>query len=170
MKAAIATLTAVALALAPGCATILRDDVERVTIETEPQGAVVAVDGVVQGRSPLRLSFQRDASQPVVGVWLEGHEAQYLQLARVMDVEGIGYLVMDLLLVPLLTGTIGLWVAIGVDLGGENFYAFEQDHHFFDLQEAAGATPPAWATRKVGELPPELVGGGPRQVRQQPFR
>lgn len=149
-------LLAVTIATAPGCATVFRDHVESVEITTFPEGAVVAVDGVVQGKSPIVLRFQRDSTSPWVGVWLEGHEAEYLQLVRVFDGDGIAFLVMDVLLVPALTGLVGMWIALGVDFGGENFCGFERHSHHLNLKPAGpNSTPPPWSTRKIGEPPPK---------------
>lgn len=151
----LALLLAATVALGPGCATMFRSATERVEVTTDPPGAIVAVDGVVQGRSPLVLSFTRSSSSPWIGVWAEGHKERYVKLVRGYDGEGIGYLVMDLLLVPALTGLIGMWIALGVDFSGESFYGFEKLEHHVVLEKAAeGAEPPPWTKRKVGEQPP----------------
>lgn len=155
MRVLLRLVLALNFTLLAGCATIFRDHVEVVEVTTSPPGAVVAVGGVVQGRTPILLRFARDSESPWIGVWAEGHEAEYVQLVRAVDGEGVGYLVMDLLLVPVLTGPIGMSIALGVDLAGENLYGFVDHFQHLSLKTASPTyVPPAWTSRAVGEQPP----------------
>jgi len=55
----LAALAALPL-LASGCATIVTGHTQEVTVESYPPDATVAVDGRVQGKTPLTLRLERD--------------------------------------------------------------------------------------------------------------
>lgn len=143
-------LLAVLLALSPGCATILRDSVERVEVVTSPPGALISVNGSAQGYSPITLEFYRDAKQPVVGAWIEGFRPEYVKLERIIDGEGVNYLLLDLLVLPFLTTPVGMWIGLAADLGGENLYAFRDTTCMIVIERPSKYHPPEWALTRLG--------------------
>lgn len=156
------------LALSPGCATILRDSMERVEVVTSPPGALISVNGSVQGYSPITLEFYRDAKQPIVGAWIEGFRPEYVKLERIIDGDGVNYLLLDLLVVPFLASPAGMWIALAADLGGENLYAFRDKTCMIVIDRPSQHRPPRWALAKLGgpeagwdEDPTEEPGSSP---------
>ncbi len=128
----------------------MRDSMERVEVVTDPPGALISVNGSVQGYSLITLEFYRDARQPVVGAWIEGLRPEYVKLERIMDGEGVSYLLMDLLILPFLTTPVGMWIGLAADLGGENLYAFRDTTCVITLDEPSKYHPPEWAMTRLG--------------------
>lgn len=75
---------AVALLVAPGCATIVQGEHQSVPIDTNPSGAVVLVDGIEMGQTPTVLSLDRDEEHEVV-LRRDGYRDVTLRLDRDFD-------------------------------------------------------------------------------------
>src|SRR6185295_7461420 len=52
-------LAALALPLLSGCALILHGTSQKVLIETDPPGATITVNGVVVGKTPMKVPLKR---------------------------------------------------------------------------------------------------------------
>lgn len=79
----IALLFALALA---GCATVINDQKEKITVRSEPAGAVVSVEcgtsPVYGGVTPAVILVERSADPCVFTIAKEGFEAQRVELQR----------------------------------------------------------------------------------------
>ena len=62
-----------ALSLA-GCATLLGDTSETITINSSPEGATVLIDGKEVGRTPLKTTISKSQSDKVITFRKEGYE------------------------------------------------------------------------------------------------
>jgi hypothetical protein len=106
----------VAMLAMTGCmGMITKGSTELITINSEPSGALVAVDGVESGETPLMVSMQRSESH-VVRVSKEGYYDATFQIARKTDG---GIIVLDILL----TGGIGLLI----DMSAGGIYDLDPD-------------------------------------------
>ncbi|HVZ94659.1 MAG TPA: PEGA domain-containing protein [Phycisphaerales bacterium] len=69
-----------ALVLLGGCATILNGDTQSVTFNTDPEGAMVKIDGTSYGRTPVSIPVPRKGFDKQVEVSLEGYKTEMFQL------------------------------------------------------------------------------------------
>lgn len=110
MAAVLASVMSIA---SGGCATILNDDTRLVTIQSNPPGAQIVVDGVPAGVTPATIPVSNSDDHHIVingpggaqGCFLESHV-------------GAGWVVLDIILLPLLVPIIvdaitGEWASLG---------------------------------------------------------
>lgn len=68
------------LGLTMGCATIVHGNRQNVTINSEPQGALVRLDGL-KGRTPFSASLARNQDY-VVTIQKEGYKEEQIQINK----------------------------------------------------------------------------------------
>ena len=93
---------------ATGCATILKGNLDEVTIATAPPGAYAWVDGDFRGQTPMRIELD-SRREHTVDLRLDGYADAHVLLQRTV---GAGWLLLDVVagLVPLLVDAItGAW-------------------------------------------------------------
>jgi hypothetical protein len=79
------TSMAVCVLSIQGCATILNDSTQPVAFSSDPQGAIVAVNGVAMGRTPCTLPIQRKGWDKQVSFTLDGHKPVSFTLKNSLD-------------------------------------------------------------------------------------
>ena len=110
----IAILVVACTLLLCSCATIFSGNIDDVTVTSEPVGALVSINGVPMGRTPLELSLEKGKSYNV-SVSLDGYETGY---ATLTDKVGAGWVVLDILagLVPIAIDAVtGAWGGLSPD-------------------------------------------------------
>jgi hypothetical protein len=98
-----------------GCATVFKGEYRSVKIKSEPDGAMVFVNGEFQGRTPVRLEL-RPSRPYTIEFKKEGYETE---VRRIKNEIGVGWVILDVVLgvVPVLVdGLTGSW------------YNFDQKH------------------------------------------
>jgi hypothetical protein len=109
--------TAALLALiawgASGCATILNEDTRLVTIQSNPPGAQIVVDGVPAGITPATIPVSNSDDHHIVINGAGGAQGCFLE-----SHVGAGWVVLDIILLPLLIPIVvdaitGEWASLG---------------------------------------------------------
>ncbi len=78
-----ATMLILALALGSGgCATIVKDDSQPVAFSSDPEGALVSINGNPRGRTPVTVMVKRSAKRQKVAMALEGYETKKFRLGK----------------------------------------------------------------------------------------
>lgn len=124
MKRALrAALLASLTSTAVGCATILNEDTRLVTVQSNPPGAQIVVDGVPAGVTPATIPVSNSDDHHIVISGPGGAQGCFLE-SRV----GAGWVVLDIILLPLLVPIVvdaitGEWASLGqtacyVNMGG----------------------------------------------------
>lgn len=72
-----------------GCATIFTGTDDTITFQSEPSGAMVMIDGVDRGRTPLTTSVNRDVNSADVTYRLEGYETRTFELGQEFNMTAI---------------------------------------------------------------------------------
>lgn len=95
-------LALVAVATASGCATILNEDTRMVTVQSNLPGAQVVVDGRPVGPAPMTVPLTNSSEHQIVV-----HAPGYAPQGCFLDASvGVGWVVLDVLLIPLLVPII----------------------------------------------------------------
>jgi hypothetical protein len=68
--------------LAGGCATIVKDDNQPVAFSTDPQGAIVALNGIPRGTTPVTLMIERTRKKQMIEVTKDGYKTVQLPLEK----------------------------------------------------------------------------------------
>lgn len=68
------------MTLLAGCATILNDDTQPVTFNSDPEGALVKVDGVAYGRTPVTVPVPRKGWDKQVEISKDGYKSEVFTL------------------------------------------------------------------------------------------
>ena len=76
-------LAAIGLAVLCGCATVIAGGPDTVTIQTNPPGAYVYVNGVVVGQTPLNVDLHRSASMADIRIYSRGSSRSRSLVTRV---------------------------------------------------------------------------------------
>ena len=103
------------LILTCGCATVFKGEYRTVRIKSEPDGAMVFVNGEFHGRTPVKLEL-RPSRPYTIEFRKEGYETE---VRRIKNEIGVGWVILDVVLgvVPVLVdGLTGSW------------YDFDQKH------------------------------------------
>ena len=130
MERVIASILAVSLAWATtGCATIVHGNRQNVTINSEPQGALVKIDGL-KGRTPFSASLARNQDY-VVTIQKEGYKEEQIQINK--NFSGLSII-----------GNI-LWLFVGVivDYASGAAYNLNPTHVNVELEKASTADSPS---------------------------
>ena len=96
------------------CATIFSGNTDEVVITTSPSDALVSVNGIPRGYTPLTLELEKGASY-TIKVEKEGYQDGY---ATISDKVGAGWVVLDVFsgLVPLIIDAVtGSWSGLEPD-------------------------------------------------------
>lgn len=96
------------LLLTCGCATVFKGEFRTVKIGSEPDGAMVFINGEFTGRSPVKLELRPNTSY-TVEFRKEGYQTE---VRRIKNEIGVGWIIMDVFLgvVPVLVdGLTGAW-------------------------------------------------------------
>ena len=112
-------IAAVALLLLPSCATIVASGPDMVPVNSDPEGAVVKLDGVTVGRTPLTVAFSRTCNG-VLTFDLNG-----VTTSRDIDKVVNGWIFGNLF--------IGGWVGILIDIVTSNSGKYSTSPIFVDL-------------------------------------
>jgi hypothetical protein len=108
-KTAVSSLLCVSfLIFALGCATVFKGEYRSVKIGSEPDGAMVFVNGEFQGRTPVKLEL-RPSRPYTVEFRKEGYQTE---VRRIKNEIGVGWIILDVVLgvVPVLVdGLTGSW-------------------------------------------------------------
>ncbi|RYY19271.1 MAG: PEGA domain-containing protein [Chitinophagaceae bacterium] len=108
MKPASLLLLLIALALAPGCATIVHGPLQKFVITSDPRVAAVYVDGRPYGKTPAVIRMTRKKNHKLV-LTLPGYEPYELLLKRKLDHWLFGNILVGAvpgIAIDLLTGSI----------------------------------------------------------------
>ena len=100
--------------LLTSCATVFSGNSDDVTITSDPVGALVAIDGVPRGRTPLTVDLEKGNSYSV-SVSKDGYEAGYATLTNRV---GAGWVILDIFvgLVPIVIDAVtGAWGGLSPD-------------------------------------------------------
>ena len=100
--------------LLTSCATVFSGNSDDVTITSDPTGALVAIDGVPRGRTPLTVDLEKGNSYSV-SVSKDGYEAGYATLTNRV---GAGWVILDIFagLVPVVVDAVtGAWGGLSPD-------------------------------------------------------
>lgn len=103
------------LILTCGCATVFKGEYRTVRIKSEPDGAMVFINGEFHGRTPVKLEL-RPSRPYTIEFRKEGYETE---VRRIKNEIGVGWVILDVVLgvVPVLVdGLTGAW------------YDFDQKH------------------------------------------
>ena len=82
-------ITITLLALTSSCATIFTGTDQTITIQSEPSGATVKVNGIDRGTTPLPVVLKKGSEGQVLTIELEGYETQSLQPTTVFNVVSV---------------------------------------------------------------------------------
>ena len=74
-------LAAVALLALPACGTIVNGSTQQISIQSNPSGAVIAVDGVRNAQTPATLALSRKSGH-AVEITLDGYRPFQMQIQR----------------------------------------------------------------------------------------
>lgn len=99
-----------------GCATIFSGSTEEITLESDPSGVVVMVNGVKEGTTPMIFVAKKGKEYNFEFV-KKGYQSNFFKL--VYNV-GAGWVFLDVL-----TGILG----IAIDAATGNWNIFEHDYH-----------------------------------------
>jgi hypothetical protein len=121
-----------ALLLAPlGCATILNDDVRMVTVQSNPPGAQIVVDGIPAGVTPATIPLANSRDHQIMLNGPYGTQACFLE-SRV----GAGWVVLDIILLPII-------IPIVVDAITGDWASLSQNGCYVNLAPPPGPPPTA---------------------------
>ena len=109
LKAAVSwVLCGLFLVFTSGCATVFKGEHRAVKIGSEPDGAMVFINGEYSGRTPLKLEL-RPSRPYTIEFRKEGYESE---VRRIKNEIGVGWVILDVVLgvVPVLVdGLTGSW-------------------------------------------------------------
>lgn len=106
MKRILATIFIVSIAFTTGCASIVKGTDQKLTFDSEPDGATVSVSGRVLGKTPLTASVDR-ASNQVFTFEKEGYETHTSQLSTTTNPWFFGNIVLGGLIGSTVDGISG---------------------------------------------------------------
>lgn len=90
---ALATMVALGV-LGGGCATVLNGDHQMVAFSTEPEGALVKVDGVPMGRTPCVVPVPRKGGDKLLMFELENYKTVMTELDNHIHAAGFGNIIL----------------------------------------------------------------------------
>lgn len=100
-------ICSVAFILLSGCATVFTSPTDTITFTSIPAGAVVEINGVRVGRTPVAVPVKRSLTPPHVQVKLDGYETKYIILQNSFNkIAVFDILFWPTFVVDALTGTI----------------------------------------------------------------
>ena len=97
------------------CATVFKGSTEEVYFNSEPEGALLLVDGSQRGKTPLVLELRSNKTHAVI-FKMPGYKPESVTITKSI---GGGYLALDVL--------FGFFPII-VDAATGNWYMLDQDH------------------------------------------
>lgn len=95
-----------ACSFAFGSATIFKGTEQAITIDSEPEGAKVYIDGQYRGKTPLSISMKKSISTHTLKVEKEGYASVTRTLKKSYDPVALANIVWDLSTTDFLTGAI----------------------------------------------------------------
>lgn len=93
--------------LLSGCATILNDSTQPVAFSSDPQGAVVKVDGVAMGRTPTTIPVPRKGWDKQLQFELDGYKTAQMTLKNTLSGAAAGNLILGGLVGGVVDGISG---------------------------------------------------------------
>ncbi|MFC1589508.1 PEGA domain-containing protein [Pseudomonadota bacterium] len=106
------------IALASGCASVISGTTQSVTIDSNPQGAEVSIDGAYIGATPITLKLAKN-KKDTVSIKKEGYKSVSRDLTKTFDPVGIINIFWDLSTTDFITGAA---------------MEYEPNSYFFELQ------------------------------------
>lgn len=117
-----------------GCATILTGTHQKISVDSNPKGAIVATDGHTRARTPAVISISRWRSGDIV-VSKEGYYPKQVVMHRTLN----PYALLDL---PwFLLGVVPGVVAVGVDIGTGAIWEYTPEVIYADLESKRAGDP-----------------------------
>jgi hypothetical protein len=95
---------AITASLSYGSATIFKGTSQAITIDSQPEGAKVYVDGQLRGTTPLSINMKKSLSTHTIRVVKEGYAPVTRTLEKSYDPVAILNVVWDLSTTDMLTG------------------------------------------------------------------
>mgnify|MGYP005870685733 CR=1 FL=1 len=102
VKLLLAFILMAQLLLISGCATIVRDDSQPVSFSSDPQGAIVKLDGISGGITPTTIQVKRKIKATVISFEKEGFHTESFPLDKSLSAMTFGNVIFG--------GIIGLGV------------------------------------------------------------
>jgi len=96
----------VTASLVYGSATIFKGTSEAITINSQPEGAKVYVDGQLRGKTPLSINMKKSLSTHTIRVIKEGYVPVSRVLEKTYDPVAILSIFWDLSTTDVLTGAV----------------------------------------------------------------
>lgn len=124
-----------------GCATIIEGNKEEMSVASEPDGAIVSVNGDKKGKTPAKFTLPKDDSH-TIKIEKDGYESETINVSNEIDVK---WVVIDVVLgvVPIVVDAVtGAW------------YRLDQTDIAVELEE----------TKSAGGVPYELEIEGATQI------
>jgi len=119
------------LLTAPGCATIVASGPDTISVNSDPEGAKVLLDGAPVGRTPCQVSVKRDA-EAVFTFEAVGYQRAIVDRDKVIN----GWFVANAL-----WGVVGCPVGVAIDLIAHNQGKYSTDPIFVQLLPVVETTP-----------------------------
>ena len=94
----------VTASLSYGSATIFKGTNQAITIDSQPEGAKVYVDGQLRGRTPLSISMKKSLSTHTFRVVKKGYASVTRTLDKSYDPVALANIIWDLSTTDMLTG------------------------------------------------------------------
>lgn len=120
------------LMVSTGCATLFAKGPDQVTVSTRPVGAIVMLDGVPVGETPLQVAVPRD-SEGVFTFELAGYQTRVVDMNKVVN----GYTFFNFV-----WGVSALWpmvpVAFIIDWATGDIAKFSDEPIYIELQPIHG--------------------------------
>lgn len=91
------------VALSTGCASIIKGTDQVLTINSEPDGALVSIDGISVGETPLSTKVKKNSAS-TLSVKKEGYKVQTMPLEKRYDGVALINVFWDLSTTDLVTG------------------------------------------------------------------
>jgi len=115
----ILSLLAVVMALTSGCASVISGSTQSMTIDSNPQGAEVSIDGAYVGITPLSLKIEKNKKE-TVSVRKNGYRPVSRDMTKQMDPVTILSVFWDFSTTDFITGAA---------------MEYEPNSYFFELQK-----------------------------------
>lgn len=119
MRSTVLLLTMlVAGVLSAGCATVFTGTYDRVSIRSEPEGAVIYVDGLEEGVTPDRIYIKRPGiGDTEITLRLDGYEPYTFKLRKEFNAVSVINIVAPIFFaVDIATGAITRYKPLGYDI------------------------------------------------------
>jgi hypothetical protein len=87
-------LCAASIILFSSCATILQDDSQPVAFSSDPQGAIVSINGMPSGTTPCTIMVRRSRGTKMIELKKDGYQTVTMKLEESIDAAAFGNIVL----------------------------------------------------------------------------